>query len=83
MSEPPPTPVKPTSKPTTSPETTKTGSTPWNMEYPAGPTNLMLIELLDFAVGVNDHGWDDLPASALSKREISPAADNQSGAEQS
>jgi hypothetical protein len=40
MSEPPPTPVKPTSKPTTNPETTKIGSTPWNMEYPAGLKNL-------------------------------------------
>jgi hypothetical protein len=42
-----------------------------------------LIELLDFAIGVNRHGWDDLPASALSKREVSPAPDNQSRAEQS
>jgi hypothetical protein len=43
----------------------------------------MLIELLDFAIAVNRYGSRDLPASALSKRKISAASDDQSRAKQS
>src|ERR1700722_4829465 len=77
MSEPPPTPVNPTRRPTANPEIANTGSMPCNIvEACWVAQNLMSIELLDFPTSVNRHTCGDMASSAFFEGEIGPARDN-------
>src|SRR5580658_6735252 len=86
--DPPPTPVKPTSIPTTSPHKAKSGLIACNRGIYSSSAarqravdRLVLIGLVDLSISTCCNG--ERTARSLTQREISPAGHNQGGANES